>query len=141
MAKKAGAPRSWQFPRMGLLGLSGWFRIRGTREPCAHQVYIGDDCGSGLAFCVAGDENDIPVEIIPVVFDQAQAQARRMSTPMLHAFMNIRRMWTRSPVMKGGGAGSAGLPSFRCMDIVPNPSETFSWLGVLPSWCQYPSAA
>ena len=64
-----------------------------------------------------------------------------MSTPMLRAFMDIRRMWKGSPVMKGGGAGSADLPSSRCMDIVSSPSETFPQLGVSPSWCQYPSAA
>ena len=56
-------------------------------------------------------------------------RVRRMGTPMPKAPQNSGRMWTRSPMTKRGGAGSAGLTSSRSMHNISNLCNTSSWLG------------
>ena len=56
-------------------------------------------------------------------------RARRMGTPMPKAPQNSGRMWTKSPMTKRGGAGSAGLTSSRSMHNISSLCNTSSWLG------------
>ncbi len=74
VAAKTMIPRLRQVPMTGLSELSGWVRRPGTRDPRAHQNWFEDEQRGGLAFCMAGTNNTVPAETIPVVFDRPQAR-------------------------------------------------------------------